>query len=81
MTEGLCFWGELTTYSPWKRWFLPWFSLVALALVAVVWLEQRQPANWLVFVLSTILLAFAATGIASSIWGCNRCVVRVWGDS
>ena len=74
------FLGELTPYNPWQRRLLPWFSLVALVLLAIVWLEQRQPANWLVFVLRTILLAFAITGLASARWGCNRCVVRVWGD-
>lgn len=80
VTEGLCFWGELKPYNPLQRKLLPWLSVVALTILAVVWLEQRQPANWLVWVISTILLAFAATGLASAFWGCNRCVVRVWGD-
>ncbi len=80
VTEGLCFWGELKPYNPWYRKLLPWLSVVALTIVAVVWLEQRQPPNGLVFVISTILLAFAAAGFASAFWGCNRCVVRVWGD-
>jgi hypothetical protein len=80
ITEGLCFWGERTSYTPWKRQLLPWLSLAAFTLLAVVWLEQRRPPDWFIWVISTILLAFAVTGLASAFWGCNRCVVRVWGD-
>jgi hypothetical protein len=79
VTEGLCFWGEAAPYNPWKRTLLPCLSLVALALVMTVWAQREGPTPWLVYVISTILVAFAAVGFASSLWGCNRCVVRVWG--
>jgi hypothetical protein len=80
ITEGLCFWGEQAPYTPVKRLLLPLLSTVALALVVVVWSQREQPTHWLVYVVSTILLAFGVTGLTSSLWGCNRCVVRLWGD-
>jgi hypothetical protein len=81
ITEGLCFWGEQAPHDPWKRKILPWLSMAALALLLVAWVPQDRPPHWLAFVLSAVLLVFAAVGLASSLWGCNRCVVRVWGHS
>jgi hypothetical protein len=80
ITEGLCFWGEQAPYTLAKRRLLPFLSMVALALVVVVWSQPQQPTHWLVYVLSTILMAFGVTGLTSYLWGCNRCVVRLWGD-
>ena len=79
VTRVICFWGELTPYKRWKRVFAFFGSLALVALsIAVVLFEQ--PVTWFHIVLALGLGSFSSLGLIASIWGCNRCVVRMFGD-
>lgn len=79
VTSVVCYWGELTTYRPWKRVFAFFGSLALLAIsISVVLFEQ--PLTWFYVVLALGLGLFSMLGLIASTWGCNRCVVRMFGN-
>jgi hypothetical protein len=80
VTRVVCFWGELTPYATWKRRLLPVFSLVPILLGAATWYFGGGWGGWLLEVLAGVVLLLGLLGIAAAIFGCNRCVVRLWGD-
>ena len=77
----ICFWGERSQYAPWKRTTLLIGSpLMFAAVVAAAWFVADEPRAWVLWLVCMPLGLLAIAGLASAIWGCNSCVVRVWGD-
>lgn len=77
----ICFWGELTPYRPWER---PVLFLIGLGLFAgagyfLLFTDEAQRST-VVRVLWPLLGVFGLLGAAIAIFGCDRCVVRMWGD-
>jgi hypothetical protein len=50
------------------------------AVVAAAWFVADEPRAWVLWLVCMPLGLLAIAGLASAIWGCNSCVVRVWGD-
>jgi hypothetical protein len=78
----VCFWGELAPYAPWKRKLLPWLALSLLVgIAACFYVVRREPNSWVILLVAAPVLLGAPLGIASAIWGCDSCVVRLWGKA
>ena len=79
LTKFVCFWGELTVYARWRRVLIFFGSLLLLCLPLALFLYEG-PDSWMVYGLAAFLTLFSLLGLVSSIWGCNRCVVRMFGE-
>lgn len=81
IVKRVSFWGERTTYAPWKRTVV--FIIAAffvLGISAVLWLGWSRPNMWAFALIGVPLLLVMALGAIVAIWGCNSCVVRMYGD-
>lgn len=79
-TKAICFWGELRPYAPWRRWVLLACSvLLAVLFGGIMWYFTTK-LNWLLWLISVPMFPVSLLGIAVSISGCERCVVRLFGD-
>ncbi len=79
ITKFVCFWGELTTYARWRRVFMFFGSLLLLCLPVALFFYEG-PGSWIVYGLAAFLALFSLLGLVSSIWGCDKCVVRMFGE-
>ena len=80
-TRAVCFWGERTSYARWKRIMMLVISPLPLALAAaLVYVSFGQSGSWFAWVLAVPVAAVGVFGFLAAIWGCDACVVRVWGE-
>ena len=49
--------------------------------IAVAAFLPDKPNSWILFSLAAALGVVALLGAAAALWGCNSCVVRLWGDA
>ncbi len=54
-------------------------SLLLLCLPVPLFFYEGQD-SWMVYGLALFLVIISLLGLASSIWGCDRCVVRMFGE-
>ena len=86
-SKAVCYWPVRRAYSPRRRIALFFASLLILLLPGgFFYLLATQPVLllaqtgwWLLLGLSIIGTAMSLMGIAASLWGCNGCVVRMFG--
>lgn len=87
-SEAVCYWPVRASYTPRRRVLLLLSSLLVLMLPAgffYFFFTERnvlveQTGWWLLLALSVIGTAYCLMGIAVSIRGCKRCVVRLFGS-
>jgi len=75
----VCFWGPRPERT-WKRPILFVASLLITALGAVVF-APNLPNHLGLYALFGFVFLMGIFGIVVSIWGCNACVARVFGDA
>ena len=79
-TGFICFWGELKPYAPWRRWVLLACSVLLAALFGgILWFSSPE-LHWVLWVISVSMVLISGLGVATSVVGCERCVVRLYGD-
>lgn len=77
----VCFWGELRPYAGWRRLaVLIAASIFAIGIPTVLWLTANHPNAWELWLIAVPLFLFSVLGLLGAIWGCNSCVVRLYGD-
>ena len=78
VVNTLCYWGP----RPIKSWKRPLLLVASVILtvggLAGAWIVFEQ--GLVVAFLSSILAALGALGIAVSLFGCNKCVARLFAD-
>jgi len=75
----ICFWGP----RPEKRWKRPglFAASVLITLLGAVVFAPNLPAAIVLYALFGFILAVGIFGIVVSVFGCNACVARTFGDS
>ena len=81
IVKTVCFWGELTKYKSWKRTFLFVASLpLAVGMCVLLIISFGNSKAWGLWLFGVPLLIFFSLGFLVSVIGCNKCVVRIFGD-
>ena len=79
-TRFICFWGEINVYAPWRRLVLLVSSVLLAALFGgIMWFLTSEP-NLFLWLVSVPMFLVSLLGIAASLAGCQKCVVRLYGD-
>ena len=80
-TRFICFWGEINVYAPWRRLVLLGASILMAALFGGIMWFFASELNWLWWFLCIPMFLVSLLSIGASLVGCERCVVRLYGDA
>lgn len=79
-TRTICFWGEIRQYEPWRRTVCLWCSIALTILFGGVSFLIGTRPPWILWLLTVPMLLVSLLGILVALNGCERCVVRMYGD-
>jgi hypothetical protein len=80
-TRILCFWGELRPYAPWRRFAVIVLSTLFLIGIGVLaWQFAGHANQWVLWIVGIPVLLFSILGVLVAFWGCNACVMRLYGE-
>ena len=81
-TKAICFWGELRPYATWRRIIVGVGGFVIAAFCSwFIWQFHARESGLFVWALGLPLGAVGLLGVAASVVGCDRCVVRLYGSA
>jgi len=79
--QFVCFWGELRPHAKWRRWVvLISASIFAIGIPPLLWFSASNPNAWGLWLFAVPLFLFSILGLLGAIWGCDSCVIRLYGD-
>jgi hypothetical protein len=56
------------------------FGSILLLCLPVPLFFYQGPNAWMVYSIAAFLALFSLLGLVTSLWGCDRCVVRMFGE-
>jgi hypothetical protein len=81
ITRFICFWGELRPYATWRRVVVLLCGLLGVVGIGTLfWYFATREDAWSLWVFGAPFFLFFALGVVGAAWGCNSCVVRLYGD-